>query len=249
MRFFIGWHQPVGGKSGCGEFENTMISVNRLIKRRSHFPVQNWILDSGAFTRITSGKGHLSSRRYAAEVKRWADCGNLEAAVSQDYLCDPFVLSKTGLTVADHQRLTILRYDNLLQLIGPNPYLMPVLQGFTAAEFCDHIDQYGERLQVGMWVGVGSICKRSSSPSQIENVLLAIHAKRPDLKLHGFGVKKAALKSGIVWDLLHSADSQAAIHLKGKGSIKYVGGNDPSTALNYAKGIYEAPRQISIWSI
>lgn len=246
-KYFIGWHQPVNGPSGCGSFEYSMISVNRLVGRKSDFKVNKWMLDSGAFTRIFAGKWHLSTRKYAALIKRWSKCGKLLAAVSQDYMCESIILNKTGLTIADHQRLTILRYDNLLNLLGEcDAYLMPVLQGYTPEEYISHIRQYGDRLKPGAWVGVGSVCKRNGSPAQIERVLLAIKGERPDLKLHGFGLKRTSLQSNVVWDLLYSADSQA--HSYNERAKKTGKSNCPVRAAEYASQI-KKPIQASIFSL
>lgn len=248
--FFIGWHQPRNGPSGCGDFPAAMISVNRLLGRRSAFPVNDWILDSGAFTRIAAGRGHLSTKRYAKEILKWADNGKLMAAISQDFMCEPFILSKTGLTVQDHQRLTIHRYNRLLvelQKLDPeHPYLMPVLQGFAPADYASHLRQYGDRLGFGQWVGVGSVCKRNGNPSAIEAVLMAIKSVRPDLRLHGFGLKRTALKSSIVWDLLHTADSMAPSYHARKNPHKGRSSNDPLAALEYALTL-SPPEQMSIF--
>src|SRR5690242_1788010 len=105
-----------------------MISVNRLRNRKSDFEVNEWVLDSGAFTEI-SRFGHYrnSVQIYAEEIKRWKTCGQLVGAVSQDFMTEPFILEKTGLTVKDHQRLTIERYDELLQC-DTGVYILPVLQ-------------------------------------------------------------------------------------------------------------------------
>lgn len=125
------------------------------------------------------------------------------------------MLAKTGLTVADHQRLTIERYDRILAELkrlfgGYVPFqFLPVLQGFTIKEYLDHIEMYGDRLTKGMWVGVGSVCKRQGNVAVIEAILRAIHERRPDLRLHGFGVKITALRSALVRRLLFSADSMA----------------------------------------
>lgn len=40
-------------------------------------------------------------------------------------------------------------------------------------------------------------------------MLYSISRVRPDLRLHGFGIKRTALASAIVRNLLHSADSMA----------------------------------------
>jgi hypothetical protein len=84
-----------------------------------------------------------------------------------------------------------------------------VLQGYQPNDYVQHIRQYGDRLTPGMWVGVGSVCKRNGDPAAIEDVLLAIKAERPDLKLHLFGLKTTALKSKAIRDMTHTADSMA----------------------------------------
>ena len=205
MRFFTGLHQP----SDARHFDAAFISVNRLRARKSHFVVGDWIMDSGAFTEIsTHGRYRSSVAEYAREIRRWANCGNLLAAVAQDWMCEPHIVKRTGLTVAMHQQLTIMRYDALLAE-QPGIYILPVLQGYQPAEYVDHIRAYGDRLAHGQWVGVGSVCKRNGDPNQIAAVLLAIKHERPDLRLHGFGLKTTALGSPLVTSLLHTADSMA----------------------------------------
>lgn len=203
--FYIGLHIP----QHAHRFERCMISVNVLRRRRSDFTVNEWMLDSGAFTELFH-HGHYrdSVETYAKYVQRWKSCGNMISASAQDYMCEPFILDRTGLSVAEHQRLTIERYD---ALVGCNTgaYILPVLQGYRPSEYQDHIAQYGVRLARGAWVGVGSVCKRNAKIDAIEAVLLAIKEVRPDLRLHGFGVKKTALASSVVRECLHTADSMA----------------------------------------
>lgn len=206
MRFFIGLHQPSDAK----HFEAAFISVNRLKGRKGSFEVGAWIMDSGAFTIVNTHGGYPHPvSEYAAHIKRWSTNGNLLAAVAQDYMCEQFVLNITGLTVADHHRLTIERYDELLKCDTGGVYIMPVLQGYAPADYVHHIRQYGDRLSHGMWVGVGSVCKRNGNAQSIEAVLCAIKSERPDLKLHGFGLKTTALRSGLVRSCLETADSMA----------------------------------------
>jgi len=205
VRFFVGLHQPSDAK----RVPDSFISVNRLRDRKSDFTVGDWIMDSGAFSTILTHGGYPEGvEEYAKQINRWKQCGNLLAAVAQDYMCEPGMLKLTGLTVADHQRLTIERYDALLPLVT-DCYIMPVLQGYDPSDYVDHIRQYGERLKPGMWVGVGSVCKRNGNPGAIAEVLMAIKGDRPDLQLHGFGLKKTALQFGLVRALLHTADSMA----------------------------------------
>lgn len=205
MRFFIGIHQPSDAK----HFDAAFVSVNRLRNRKSNFAVGDWIMDSGAFSTIATHGGYPHPvEEYAAHVKRWKSNGNLLAAVAQDYMCEPAMLAKTGLTVKDHQRLTIERYDALLRC-ETGCYILPVLQGYEPEEYVEHIRQYGTRLKRGAWVGVGSICKRNNSPCLILDVLIAIKTERPDLRLHGFGLKTTALAHGTIRALLETADSMA----------------------------------------
>lgn len=208
MRFFTGLHQP----SDAQHFDACFISVNRLRNRKSSFKVGDWIMDSGAFTTIATHGGYpLPVESYAADIR--AICGRQEhghllAAVAQDYMCEAWMLEKTGLTVPDHQRLTIERYDALLAC-HHGVYIMPVLQGYAPADYVAHVRQYGARLALGAWAGVGSICKRNGDPAAIWRVLNAIKTERPDLLLHGFGLKQTALKSWLIRDMLETADSMA----------------------------------------
>ena len=234
--FYAGLHQP----SDSAHFDRAFISINRVRGRLRPVPVADWILDSGAFREIEQHGGYRHTPEvYAAEVNRLATINpGLRVAVSQDWMCEPFMLAKTGLTTADHQRLTIERYDALLPLV--NVTLMPVLQGYALGEYLDHLDQYGDRLKPGMLVGVGSICKRNTDVHQIEAILSAIKRRRPDLRLHGFGIKTTALGSGVVRDCLASADSMAwsfAARRNGGGQ------NDWRNARAFAERIETMPYQ------
>lgn len=229
--FFIGLHHP----SAAWPFRNTMLSINAIRGRLRPMRVNNWILDSGAFTEIsTHGMWRTEPERYAEEINLWKRTGNLVAAVSQDLMCEPFILEKTGLSVEAHQEQSIKRYIRIAA--GTDAYVMPVLQGFKPSDYERHLLAYGNLLKPGQWVGVGSVCKRNTKPGQIEDVFLAIKSLRPDLKLHGFGIKQTALENGTVRDLLESADSMAwSFHERKNGRNQH----DPRAALEYAARIEE----------
>lgn len=201
-------------------------------------------MDSGAFTTIVKHGGYPEGvQEYADQIKRWKKCGNLLAAVAQDYMCEEHMLKRTGLTIAEHQRLTIERYDDLAACNVGVP-LLPVLQGYAPADYVSHLRQYGSRLPFGMWVGVGSVCKRNGNPAAIEQVLMAIKDERPDLRLHGFGLKVTALGSGLVRKLLHTADSMAwsfAARREGRGQ------NDWREAAAYADRVETMPVRDSLF--
>lgn len=207
VRFYPGLHQP----SDAARFDMACISINRLRTRKKPLGCADVLLDSGAFTELfLHGRYRHTVAEYAADIRRLLDANvaNISASVAQDYMCEPFILAKTGLTIADHHRLTIERYDALMAENLP-VYIMPVLQGFAPQDYVEHLRQYGDRLAFSAWVGVGSVCKRQGDPKAIVRVLMAIKATRPDLRLHGFGVKTTALQHAGVREMLETADSMA----------------------------------------
>lgn len=239
--FYIGLDDP----SQSWPFRCAMISANRLRNRSRTFKVNAWIMDSAAFTELSRhGAYRHEPEEYAVLVNRWAGCGSLQAAVTQDYMCEEFILSKTGLTIEAHQELTIERYLKIRALTAT--YIMPVLQGYTPEDYLRHIEMYGDLLRPQQWTGVGSVCKRNGNPDAIEDVLSAINQVRPDLHLHGFGIKMTALERPTVRELLHSADSMAwsfaGMHERRRGKATQ---HDPRRALEYAAEIEFLIRQPS----
>ena len=238
--FFTGIHHPCDAR----RVPAACISARALCQRRSGFPVRRWLLDSGAFRTIELHGGYPEPVEvYAALIRRFAGNGQLLAAVAQDYMCEAFMLARTGLTIADHQRLTIERYDALIACDVAGVRIMPVLQGYAAADYVRHVAAYEGRLAPRAWVGVGSVCKRNSNPGAVLAVLLAIHQARPDLRLHAFGVKITALAWQLIRDLLFSADSMAWSF-----AARYEGrdGNDPAEAVAYAERVARMPTQLSL---
>jgi len=242
MRFFTGLHQP----SDARHFDASFISVNRLVARRSQFSVGDWIMDCGGFTAISSGKGHMPAMKYAQEIRRWAQCGEMLAAVSQDWMCEPFIIAKTGLDVETHQALTVTRYQELKSYIGDEAYLMPVLQGYSEHEYVAHVHHYGALLGNFAWVGVGSVCKRNGDPAAIVSVLRAIKRVRPDLRLHGFGLKTTSLQDSRVRSYLYSADSMAWSFASRKQGL---GGNNYHDAVSFTDTVSRTPTQgaLQLW--
>src|SRR5271165_2481392 len=112
-KFFVGLHHP----SDAWPFLRSMISVNAIRDLKGPFKVNDWIMDSGAFTEIsTHGRWRSEPEEYAEQINRWKSNGNMLAAVSQDLMCEPFILEISGLTIGEHQTITIERYARLIQL-------------------------------------------------------------------------------------------------------------------------------------
>ena len=165
-------------------------------------------MDSGAFSQVlTVGDHLLTAAEYASHIYRWSKCGILVRAVAQDYICIDTILEKLGRTVEEHQEMTIQSYLDLIK--ETEIPIMPVLQGHEPEEYAAHLKSYGSLLEDHAWVGVGSIARKNSNPELVLNILNAIHEVRPDLRLHGFGIKKTCLQDSAIRDQLFSADSMA----------------------------------------
>lgn len=242
MMFFTGMNHP----SDAGKVQAAFVSVNTIRTRKKPFPARRCVLDCAGFTTIKLHGGYPESVEcYAAQIRKvrgWLG-RRLLAAVSQDYMCEPEMLARTGMSVEEHQALTIARYDDLMACDVAGVRIIPVLQGYTPAEYVSHLAAYGARLGWRAWVGVGSICKRNKNPHAIAAVLLAIKRARPDLRLHAFGVKITALSMQIVRDLIFSADSMAwsfAARMAGRNP------NDPKEAQKYGRRIATMPVQLHL---
>ncbi|WP_208346736.1 hypothetical protein [Aetokthonos hydrillicola] len=105
--FINGFHQPTNGRSGCGEFEFCLVSINRLTGKRnrlSSFEHKRLVIDSAAFAResgfFPQFDGHLPAEEYAAHLRKWAGLTNLLAGVTQDYMCEKAVLELNNTSVA-----------------------------------------------------------------------------------------------------------------------------------------------------
>jgi hypothetical protein len=182
--------------------------------RMDGLPALPWALDSGAFTEIDRHhRWRTSAREYAAAVDDYDEhVSGLEWAAPQDWMCEPSILAKTGATVGEHQRRTVQNFvqlrrewDGLSDRACP---FMPVVQGWTVADYLRCVEMYGDAgvdLRAYRVVGVGSVCRRQATGA-IRDVFSAL-ADDCGLWLHGFGVKTEGLH--LYADRLVSADSMA----------------------------------------
>jgi len=188
-----------------------MLSANALRDRKGDITPGKWMMDSGAFSQVAGEAGfHDSPAKYAIEIHRWSRCGELVAAATQDYMCEPAILDRLDRNAKEQQERTVERYREIkshLTRLRSDVHLMPVLQGWDARHYKRHIKMYD--LPEGCWTGVGSVCKRNSTPADVQRVLRSVKDFRPDLRLHGFGIKTEALKRPAIREMLYSADSMA----------------------------------------
>lgn len=206
MKFYLGTHQP----HWLGLIDVPLFVSRSTLKKRKTFPraLGRWALDSGGFTELGKHGGwSITARQYVEEVRRFStEIGGMDWAAPQDWMCEPIMLEKTGLTVSDHQRNTTENYLELMTLAPEIPWA-PVLQGWASDDYMRHVDAYsaaGVDLTKQKIVGVGSVCRRGHTAEIVE---LAWRFKQIGIKCHGFGIKRGAIKAG--GSLFTSADSLA----------------------------------------
>lgn len=207
FRFYLGAHDP--------NFMTSVkvplfISQRVLSKVKRPCSYTKWALDSGAFTELSKyGRWLTSPGNYASMVRYWYDTiYGMEWAAIQDWMCEPFVLEKTGKTVVEHQRLTVQNYCRLLDLQPDIPWV-PVLQGYEINEYMAHLrmyEDYGFDLTELSVVGVGSVCRRQSTDvDKAVNIITELYNSR--INLHAFGFKITGLSRCA--SMLVSSDSMA----------------------------------------
>lgn len=207
MDFYLGTHEP----SWLRRTSVPLFVSRRRLARLAEPPRawSRWGLDSGGFTELfLHGKWTVEPARYADEAARWADrIGNLDFAAIQDWMCEPFMLTKTGKTIREHQELSVQSSLDLATLAPSVPWA-PVLQGWLPDDYLAHAEMYraaGVDLASAPRVGVGSVCRRQGQRAA-EEIFAAL---RPlGLRLHGFGLKtgfvRLAVEAGV-----ESCDSMA----------------------------------------
>lgn len=217
LRFYLGAHRvhwlQVSPVPLC-------VSFRHLAGRRTMPPVHRpWVMDSGAFTELQLfGTWTRDPDEYGAAVTRLIDdAGHPPTWVApQDHPCEPWVLhggvhagiryAGTGLSIEDHQQLTV---ENYLYLSHEFPFIpwLPVLQGWTLRQYLSCVRLYeaaGVDLPRQPLVGLGSVCRRQAT-TEIGQIVSTL--ADAGLRLHGFGVKVSGLRR--YGHRLASADSMA----------------------------------------
>lgn len=203
MKFYLGTHHAT---QRWFDADVPLFVSRRVLTARKSIPVAStgWALDSGGFTELNLyGRWETSEADYIRDVRRFAQDEYLEWVAPQDWMCEPSVLAKTRLTVAEHQELTVANFRTLRAHLGP--LVIPVLQGWTLDDYHRCWELYERRgvdLEREPLVGLGSICRRQN----MAEAGRIVRSLQP-LNLHAFGVKLTGLES--FGDALASADSMA----------------------------------------
>lgn len=186
------------------------------LRKRFTFPVPGApvFLDSRGFSEIKQhGRFTFSPNEYAAFVSRlrdeWGE--RLAHASIMDWMCEPEMLARTGLTISEHQERTVTSYLTLTSINSSLPWV-PVLQGYFYDDYHRCADLYESRgvsLCSLPLVGIGSVCRRQGM-REAASIIKSLYA-RGLTNLHGFGFKVTGLvsKGMKLAKYLKSSDSMA----------------------------------------
>lgn len=204
--FYLGAHQP----HWLWNADFPLFVSHRQLARKARLrpAVCRWALDSGGFTELSlNGRWTTTPGQYAEAAARYAEyLGMPDFLSQQDWMCEPFMVERTGLSVREHQERTVANYLDLRALAPTLPWL-PVVQGWTLPDYLTCVQLYasaGVDLAALPRVGLGSVCRRQST-GEIGHIVAALAGL--GLKLHGFGVKAGGLQR--YGYQLASADSMA----------------------------------------
>jgi hypothetical protein len=206
VKFYLGTHRPYWLR----QVEVPLFVSHRVLAPYRTLPVAtcDWALDSGGFTELSMhGAWQTTPAAYVEAVRRYRDeVGRMDWAAPQDWMCEPWIVAKTGLSVTEHQARTVANYLDLRDLAPDLPFV-PVLQGWQPDDYLRHVDAYtaaGVDLTAEHTVGIGSVCRRADVGPIVD---LIWRLADDGLSLHGFGVKVTGLAA--FGAALSSADSMA----------------------------------------
>ena len=203
MKFYMGTHLPGWMKTVDVPL---FISRRRLVKYKT-IPkaTSTWCLDSGGFSELSMyGEWRTTLNEYVDDIARFTEAGNMDWCAPQDWMCEPWIIAKTGQTIETHLQKTV---ENYVELLSKGCPVIPVLQGWEMADYerCATLyAQAGVNLATCSTVGLGSVCRRQAT-SEIGEI--SKWAYNNGWSLHGFGVKAAGLSK--YGHYLKSADSLA----------------------------------------
>lgn len=180
-----------------------MVSYNAIRRLRKPWDLQTKMMeDSAAFQVILRhGRYPWDPEEYARSISMWRP----EVAWTMDYPCEPGVRAAGGYTVRQAQRMT---NDNTFRLWNLGADVQSVIQGWEVCDYVEHIDLMRSYGLLTKRMGIGSICRRGQT-DEIVRIVRAVREAVPGwVKLHGFGVKTAILRTE-ARAMLYSVDSSS----------------------------------------
>ena len=135
QRFYLGCPEPSWLRGeGVGWLDGSqglaLFVCHRRLARLRTLPRAGlpWACDSGGFTELrAAGYWRVSAADYTRAVARYdREIGLLEWAAPMDWLCEPGIRARTGLSTREHQHRTVGNY-----LLLPAGAVAAVLRGLV----------------------------------------------------------------------------------------------------------------------
>ena len=198
---------------GGGYVPHIFISAATLWKKSGRrgwkklYPPERYdslFLDSGGFSYNRDHSG------YPFSLQEYVDLAirlGARHVATLDLPCEPGVNRAAHATNEERIRRTVQHAVVAREMFPAVPWV-PVIQGYTADEYLSCVDLHKATGAVSSYMAVGSLCTRTRRDDTWE-VLRAIRAALPGVRLHGFGVSLALLRDRRIRSALWSADSQA----------------------------------------
>jgi queuine/archaeosine tRNA-ribosyltransferase len=193
--------------------DNMCWSFKQLRKRKKELPKCKglFLMDSAGFTELSdNGYYSFDIDEYLRCVRRFAP----DYFVNMDWMCEPTIIQKTEKTVRLHIALTVENYQNMVKKMSEDEIkrCIPVIQGWGILDYFYCIEKYEEKGLLAPYMGIGSVCRRNST-HEIAKIISMIKGELPNVKLHGFGIKKSVIDL-LPNNVLHSIDSAAYMFQK-----------------------------------
>lgn len=172
--------------------------------------IENLFLDSGGAPdtmKAWGGEYPTSDEEYLDYVEKYEP----EYFALRDYPCEKKLLREIDRTVEKNLEMTIDRHINLMDLLDDRDIKsepVSVIQGKDTSDYLKCIEMFEDHNLITPYIGIGTLCGRSAN-EVIKKVVKTVREQLPNKKIHGFGIKKSALKIGEIFRKLDSADSQA----------------------------------------
>lgn len=160
------------------------------------------IIDSGGFNALQHG--YTEFPYSVAEYHTWLS--NLDVdfqwAAAMDYACE----HRFDTVMSKQERMERTLTNTITHFeLDPEYTVLPILQGRTLDDYLWFYDQLQDHGIPTGYVGLGTVC-RLNSESKIKDIERGIRANTDIEKLHGFGIKINAFKTGACFE---TADSNA----------------------------------------
>ena len=193
--------------------DNMCWSFKQLRRRKKELPKckGKFLMDSAGFTELSdNGKYSFDIDEYLTCVRRFQP----DYFVNMDWMCEPAILCKTGNSIRYHIINTVENYHRMILKMSEDEIkkCIPVIQGWGILDYFYCIEQYENNGLLAPYMGIGSVCRRGSA-SEIAKIISMINGELPNIKLHGFGIKKSIIDL-LPNNILYSIDSAAYMFLK-----------------------------------